>query len=371
MIKFFGLGSIVEMGPLLRSVRQHFPQGRLVFLTFDCNETLLRRLNVCTHLRTIRTSSPIRFAFDVFCTIIWFRMHNVEAVVDLEFFSKFSTLMSFLTGAHIRIGYHLNEFWRYSLLTHPIYFNYFHHIADVYAQAGRQLGVEVRDRSLIRIIPHGNASAAVRRWLHSRGWSGATPILGVNVNASDLSHERRWPIERFAIVVGELLNRHEDLSVVLTGSVCERHYTAGMLNHLSPSLRDRVLVAAGDWSLDEFIAAMELLDCMVTNDSGPMHIAAAMQTPLVSLWGPSRPDFLAPQVDNHRVIHEGFPCNPCMLMFTTFEGMWCNREGWCMRAIQPEIVINAVEATLAETRRRRSPASDRPEAIGAGAIQYV
>jgi ADP-heptose:LPS heptosyltransferase len=78
-----------------------------------------------------------------------------------------------------------------------------------------------------------------------------------------------------------------------------------------------------------------------------MHLAAAQGAPLVSLWGPGRPEFYAPHVPRHEIIYEEYPCSPCLYMFTTFEGMWCGHEGWCMQAIQPATVLAAIERLLA------------------------
>jgi ADP-heptose:LPS heptosyltransferase len=77
-----------------------------------------------------------------------------------------------------------------------------------------------------------------------------------------------------------------------------------------------------------------------------MHLAAAQGAPLVSLWGPGRPEFYAPRVARHEIIYESYPCSPCLYMFTTFEGMWCGHEGWCMQAIATAKVLAAVERTL-------------------------
>ena len=112
----------------------------------------------------------------------------------------------------------------------------------------------------------------------------------------------------------------------------------------------RVALAAGEWSLDEFIAGLELFDCFLTNDSGPMHMAAAQGVPTVSLWGPGRPDFYSPRVGNNLNIYADYPCSPCLYMFTTFEGMWCHHEAWCMQAIAPQVVMPVVEDVLAKRR---------------------
>jgi ADP-heptose:LPS heptosyltransferase len=115
---------------------------------------------------------------------------------------------------------------------------------------------------------------------------------------------------------------------------------------------------AGEWSLEEFIASLSLMDGLVTNDSGPLHMGAAQGTRMVSLWGPSQPTFYSPRVPGNRVIHEDYPCSPCVCMFTTFEGMWCDHEGWCMQAIRPQTVLEAVEAMLAEAKNTARAAAE-------------
>ncbi|HOW19230.1 MAG TPA: hypothetical protein PLC79_09350, partial [Phycisphaerae bacterium] len=224
VLKFFGLGSIMQATPLLRAIRQQYPSARLAFVTFQANAGLLRRLRVCDELRIIRTDAPRHFVLDTLRQIIWLRRHRVEAVLDLEFFSKFSTLMAFLSGAHIRVGFHLNDFWRYTLVTHPVYFNYYRHITDVYQQMAARIGVTITDTQLSRIDPGEAARQSAERFLREHGWSPGIPLLGVNVNAGDMSLERRWPLERFAVLIHALLVRRPDLRVLLTGSPDEKEY---------------------------------------------------------------------------------------------------------------------------------------------------
>ncbi|HUT56552.1 MAG TPA: glycosyltransferase family 9 protein [Phycisphaerae bacterium] len=358
ILKFFGLGSIMEATPLLRAIRRRYPQARLIFVTFHETGALVRRLGICTDVRVIRTSSPVRFVLDCLRTIIWLRGQRVEAVVDLEFFSKFSTLMTFLSGAHVRIGYHLNEFWRRSLVTHPIYFNYFRHITDVFDEAGLQMDVTIEDTTISRLDVGEEARRQAAESLRSVGWSENSILLGVNVNSGELCHERRWPIERFAQVVQTVMQDRPELRVVLTGAPSERRYVSSLLDHLPASLHGRIFNAAGVWSLEAFIASLPLMDGLLTNDSGPMHLAASQGTPMVSLWGPARPGFIAPRVDNMRVIYRDYRCSPCVNMFTSFEGMWCNHEGWCMQAIETPEVLSAVREMLAEVHaRRKEPGS--------------
>jgi len=353
VFKFFGLGSIMQATPLLRGIRRTYPDSRLVFVTFSANEGLLRRLELCTDIRVIRTTSLPRFAVDTIRQLMWMRRQRVRAVIDLEFFSKFSTLLSFFSGARLRVAFHLNDFWRYSLTTCPIYFNYFRHVSDLYSHAASRIGVRLEETRLSPLKTSDTSRRTAEEGLKRLGWAPGTRLLGVNVNAGDVSLERRWPIDRFAIVIETLLRRHADWMIVLTGSPSEETYVRALVERLPAELRPRAMITAGAWSLDEFIAGLGLMDAFLTNDSGPMHIAAAQEVPLISLWGPGRPAFYSPGGPNHVEIYQGFPCSPCLYMFTTFEGMWCGHEGWCMETIEPDSVIEAVERVMAKAARRR------------------
>jgi len=353
VFKFFGLGSIMEATPLLRAIRRRYPQARLIFVTFGSNKLIINRLHVCDELRVIRTDSPMHFVLDVVSTIFWLRSRRTEAVIDLEFFSKFSTLLSFLSGASIRVGFHLNDFWRYSLVTHPIYFNYFRHISDVYDEAGRQLDVTVSDRSLSRIEPTEAEAESVRQFLGKHGLSEGKVLLGVNVNSGELSLERRWPKEKWGVLMSALTARHDNIYMVMTGSPDEQAYVESVKAGVEQKYRERIIVAAGEFSLMEFVAGLSLFAGFVTGDSGPLHLAAAHDVPIVSVWGPSRPGFYCPRRDNIRCIFKDYHCSPCVCMFTTFEGMWCKHEAWCMEAIEPKTVLDAVESMLAEAQDKR------------------
>lgn len=348
VFKFFGMGSIIQASPLLRAIRQRYPEARLVFVTFKSNEELVSKLGICDAVRVIRTSSPFSFAVDVIRQILWLRFKRVEAVIDLEFFSKFSTLLSFATRTPIRVGFHLNDFWRHSLITHPIYFNYFRHISDVYEQAGRRIDVVIEDKRLSLIEPGEECKQSVSDFMRNLGGPEGTLLLGVNINAGALSLERRWPLENWGFLIESLLDRYRDMRIILTGSKGEKEYVESFVKRFGSAHGERLIITAGSWSLMEFVAGLESLDGFVTNDSGPMHFAAMQGVPTVSLWGPGRPHFYEPKVSANRSLYADYPCSPCLYMFTTFEGMWCNHEGWCMQALKPEEVLEAVEDMLGD-----------------------
>ena len=105
------------------------------------------------------------------------------------------------------------------------------------------------------------------------------------------------------------------------------------------------LVAAGKTSLKTLSALLERVDLLVTNDSGPMHIAAALGTPVVALFGPTNPGLTGPYGDGHIVIRKEMECSPCL------RGPCIHGRPICMEAITEEEVMEAVKATLVSSEQ--------------------
>jgi ADP-heptose:LPS heptosyltransferase len=122
------------------------------------------------------------------------------------------------------------------------------------------------------------------------------PVVGLHVGASDPS--RRWPAESFARL-GDQLATQRQVRIILTGSDQERSLTAAVRR----AMKTPAIDLAGMTELGEFVAVISALDLLVTNDTGASHVAAAMRTPSIVLYGPSRPDRWAPlDRRRHRVI---------------------------------------------------------------------
>lgn len=358
VMKFFGLGSLVLAGPMLRAIRRRYPDSKLIFLTFDATAAIVRRMGVCDEVRQIRTNGLLPFATDVLRHLARFAQERVDLCVDLEFFSKFSTLMSVFSAAPVRVAFYLNTFWRSSLVTHPVYYNYYRHISEAYNDAARALDAPVTDPQPLRLEIDASLTDRCREKLRAAGWNGADRLVAVNVNAGELSFERRWPLERFAALVSALCAR-PGVQPVLTGAPHEAPYVAQLVDRLPPDARARVLNLAGKLGFDEFIASMDLYDFLITGDSGPLHLAYAQGLDTISLWGVTRPSFYGPIVGNHSTFYDQLPCSPCLNMFTSEVGQWCDHRADCMRRIETASVLETVDAYLATARGQRAAVTVR------------
>ncbi|MCX5884003.1 MAG: glycosyltransferase family 9 protein, partial [Deltaproteobacteria bacterium] len=137
------------------------------------------------------------------------------------------------------------------------------------------------------------------------------PLTGkaiVGINPGGDRENRRWAPDRFASVAEEIIGRF-NAAVILLGGPAEVH----IASDIAGRIRSDVFNLAGKTSVDALPYIISRMDLLITNDSGPMHIAAATKTPLVALFGPEDPKLFGPYTDpeRYRVIHKYLPYLPC------------------------------------------------------------
>jgi ADP-heptose:LPS heptosyltransferase len=135
--------------------------------------------------------------------------------------------------------------------------------------------------------------------------SAASPLIGVH--ASGGREIKQWPPERFADVASRLA-REQNATIVLTGTAQDRPLVDAVRDSLAGS---PVIDVAGRVDLMTLAAILDRLDVYITGDTGPMHLAAAVGTPVVAIFGPSDPVRYAPQATGHRIVAIDLPCSPC------------------------------------------------------------
>ncbi len=180
-------------------------------------------------------------------------------------------------------------------------------------------------------------SAVRERWKEWIGGEG--PLVGLVPGSN--APARRWPAARFASLAGVL--RSEGYQVVVVGGAAEVELTARVAD-AAPGVRD----AGGKTDLPDLAALLSLCAVVVTNDTGPMHVAAAVGTPTVTLWGPSDPDEVAPPGGRQvRVVGAAIPCRPCFKNHCPRSGvgtMLRDARDECMNLIEVETVLVSVHS---------------------------
>ncbi|MBV8487550.1 MAG: glycosyltransferase family 9 protein [Planctomycetaceae bacterium] len=341
--KYLGMGSILQATPLIRSVRMAFPRARLIFVTGQSCRRMVERLEHIDRIITVDDRGLLRVASTSTLAIAKLIGSKVDLYFDLEIYSAYSSLMALLSLARNRIGFYRESAQhKRGNYTHLMFFNTRHPIRHIYLQLGRLVGCEPIEPDRlgpIRIEPRDREEVAAR--LKSLG-PGASRYLVINPNASDLMVERRWPAERFAKLIDRLVAQC-DLSVILIGAPDDRAHVNLVMEQVSKG-GDRILNLAGELSLGGLFALLKGAMCVVTNDTGPMHMAWALEVPTVSLFGPGDPKHYGWDGPGVELLYKQVYCSPCLYQVDLPP---CNGNNVCMKLITVDEVFDAVERILA------------------------
>jgi ADP-heptose:LPS heptosyltransferase len=348
--KYLGMGSIVLAAPMVARLRLLFPGARIVFLTFRENREVAQMLGIFDLVFTIEAKSLPALVRDTISTLRALWRLKVDVVCDLEFFTRYSTLVAWLSGAPRRVGYFSRIAWRGHLLTDPVYYNGTKHITRVFLAQAEVLGARIDEAAPVQLpdLPVDPAAdAGARTALRAAGVDEGQPFLAVNPNASELCLERRWMPERFARVVDALLVENPSMRAVFVGSPGEAAYTQSVIDRCRQA--DRVVNLAGGVKVRELAELLRAAHLLLTNDSGPLHLAAMVGTPTVSLFGPETPTLYGPVGPRQQVFYSGVYCSPCINVYNSKTAS-CRGNNICLQAFSGHEVLNACRQLLGETR---------------------
>ena len=181
------------------------------------------------------------------------------------------------------------------------------------------------------VSPEEVAAAKKKFGLSDMEW----PIFGLNPGA-EYGPAKRWPLDKFIAVAQEVQQRTNCTWLVFGGQADET--VARRIESAIASPPTAVLDFAGKTSLRELMVLLKLCRVLLTNDTGPMHVAAALGTPVVVLFGSTSPELTGPGLPGdppHQLLRSGAPCSPCFLR-------QCPIDFRCMHNITVERVANAV-----------------------------
>jgi heptosyltransferase-2 len=344
--KYVGMGSILEATPLIRTLKTGFPRARIIFVTGASCRSLAERLEHVDAIITIDDRSISRVVVGSLTAIVTLIRARVDLYFDLELYSTYGSIMALLSLTRNRVGFYRESAeHKIGIYTHLMYFNTRCPIRYIYLQLGRAVRcapVEPDGLGKLRVDDADRQEMATL--LAARG-IGQQPYLVINPNASDLMIERRWPAGRFAALIGQLTTRL-NLPVLLIGSPYERAYVARIVELLGGGESARVQNLAGALSLGGLLALLERARCLITNDTGPMHMAWALGTPVVCLFGPVDPAHYGWLGTNVEIVYHRVYCSPCL---HETEEPPCRGDNICMQRIEVGPVLAAIQRILAGT----------------------
>jgi ADP-heptose:LPS heptosyltransferase len=353
-VKFAEQGSTVLAYPAILRAIEMVGRENVYFVVFEDNRFILDAMEIipASNVITIATNSVFGLATGALRAVLRVRKLGIDAVVDMEFLTRFSAILTFMTGARARVGFHTffgDGPYRGDLMTHRLLYNPHLHTSQMFEAMVEAL---TRDPSVLPTFdfrPSANQPLASFRSSPSELAEinallqrenpriGSAPLILLNPNASDLLPLRRWPPLRYVELARRLLERYPELFIGFTGAPAE----AGANNQLASEVgSDRVIPLAGKTTLRQVLVLYTRSEILVTNDSGPAHFASMTPIRVVALFGPETPALFAARSPNATAMWAGIACSPCVNAYNNRQSV-C-RNNLCMQAITIEDVFENV-----------------------------
>jgi ADP-heptose:LPS heptosyltransferase len=365
-VKFAEQGSTVLAYPAILRAIEMVGRENVYFVVFEDNRFILDAMEVIpeANVITIATKSVYGLATGALRALLHVRKIGIDGVVDMEFLTRFSAILTFMTGAKSRVGFHTffgDGPYRGDLMTHRLLYNPHLHTSQMFEAMVEALTRDPAvlptfnftpsvNQPLARFRPSPAEVAEIDALLRRENPRiGSAPIILLNPNASDLLPLRRWPATRYVELARRLLERYPDLFIGFTGAPSE----AVPNNRLADEVgSDRVIRLAGKTTLRQVLALYTRCEILVTNDSGPAHFASMTPIRVVALFGPEIPALFAAQSPNAIALWAGIACSPCVNAYNNRQSV-C-RNNLCMQAITVDDVFKEVTGIYDSLKRTTS-----------------
>lgn len=325
LIKPSSLGDIVHAFPVVSAIKAQWPGSHITWVVKRQWADLVERAEGIDRVWPIDMTVRgwIREGKAL-------RAQRFDLAIDLQGLFRSGVLARF-SGAPIRIGFangREGSPWFYTQRI-PV-LNPEIHAVDRYLSVATMLGAALPDKPRFGFRLLEEDMAVARKLCQSRGFSVDRPWVAMNIGARWPT--KRWPLTSFAAVVDELYDAHPDPVVMIGGSE-ERVYT----NKLR-ALTDRPFIdLSGEIPLRCLPTLLSKATALITNDSGPMHIAAGLGIPVVAMFGPTSAVRTGPYGEGHQILTGGVSCSPCFSRVCRHDP-----ELECLHLIKPTQVVDVI-----------------------------
>ena len=332
ILKPSSLGDVVQALPVLRLLKRHLPASE-IFWWIDSHLAPLIEgdpdLTGIVRFERKRWAAPRHWP-EIFHSVQWVRAQNFDWIIDLQCLMR-SGAFAWLANGKFLIGLDEPREGARGFYDIAVRRQSFHtHAADWYLAVLPQLGVPVHWN--FQWLPERFETAAT---VKSTGQTNDARWIAIQPGAR--WNNKRWPVQNFAELVRLLAAGFPDVRFAILGNDDDKPL-GKIVARAEPA---RCLNLCGRTSLPEMVEWLRLCKLMITNDTGPMHVAAALGKPLVALFGPTEPRRTGPYGQLENVLRIDLPCSPCLKSRCHYE-----KPNECLNALSSTTVFEFARKKL-------------------------
>ena len=354
-IEFSEMGSAILAYPAIKEAKHLYPDAEFYFWIFNENKDGIHVLNIMPreNVITVNSKNILILAIDIFKSIFYIRKQKIDIAIDMELFSRFSSILAYLSGAKTRAGfyrYRTEGLYRGDLHTHKVLYNPYHHISRNFIGLVQSLKFTTNDLPLLKqkldgqqlSLPNVNISNSIKNSLWKRlreidsGIDSKAKIVAMHIGFRDKLGIRRWPLEYYKELIKKIHDKPNRFIIFVGAS--QNYNTAPLLNHT------RCVDMVAKTSMEELIVILQASNILISHDSGMLHIGSLTDVNIIGLFGPETPVLYEPISSKKIIFYKRFHCSPCLSAYNHRDSICIDNK--CMRAITPNEVHKAVEELL-------------------------
>jgi len=324
------IGDILFTTPAIRALKESFPDARIRTVVLSGMEGLLNSNPFVDEVITRK-----RDMISILKLIPRLRSGGCDASVLFTFSSVRMAALGKWAGATTRVGFDEPALRRF--LSHPIARRPGCHRVDLYLDLVRAIGADVKSPKMEMFVSDEDQEFA-DGLLKSVGVSGKRPIVAISPGSSVAA--KQWFPDRYAKVADRLAL--DGVDVIIVGSEGER----ATVNEVIKASKKPPADIAGRTKIGQLAAVLKRCDVVVSNDTGPMHMAVSVGIPVVAIFGPTDPEITGPYCKKSIVLWKKLSCTPCGHKPTceNFE---------CLLSVTVDDVFDATSKLIAEVKEDR------------------
>ena len=299
------VGDAIMTTPAIRAIRKGFPNAQISILVKPWVAPVFEHSPHIDNLIIYDGEGRHKGNFGKLCLARDLRRYGFDAAILLQNAFE-AALIAFLSGIPVRIGYNTDA--RQMLLTHSISCTNEikkEHQTKYYLNILSGIGMDTGTCDLYLQLSQQDRLRA-REILMEQGPSGDFKWVGINPGAT-FGPAKQWPIDRYA-QLADLISEYANSRVVVFGGPQDRK----LGKDISREMRHRPIDLSGRTTLGEAMALIERCALFITNDSGLMHVAAALDVSLIAIFGSTNSTTTGPMSSNSRVVQIPMECSPCL-----------------------------------------------------------
>lgn len=345
VIKIWGMGSIIMASPVFQNLKDNFPEAEIWFLTKEGMENIYPR-KFFDRIVTIKLKGLFSEVIRFFKLVSNFRREKFDLVIDLEIVSRYSALLSYLCGAKTKVGFEVVGQNKDRLYDFKSIYHEGKHISKIFLGTLDVLGLAAQPHqpATPEFLPEDGKR--VSELLAEKGVTGDYVII--NINASELALERRLPFASFKEIIGNISDNFPELAVILIGSEQEKEFVSEFESRHLNGYRG-IYDFSGLLNLPELFALIKNARLAISNDTGPSHVAAAFNTPLIVFFGPETPVIYGPLGSDVSVFYADLYCSPCISLYKD-KKINCANRNKCLKVFKTEEINQQVDYYLRRSK---------------------